>query len=175
MGYILRVKPDNEEIKLMYEKHNKFHEGDDGLDLLIPEDIVIPGGKFWESFEINHKICCEMYGMIPLKAPQSVITQIGQQPGYVLQPYNVGYYLLPRSSIVKTPLIMANHIGLVDSNYRGNIKAFVRNLSGEDYLIEKGTRLFQITTKDSDDFVFHIVGELTETARGTGGFGSTGV
>ena len=36
---------------------------------------------------------------------------------------NIGYYLYPRSSISKTPLILANSVGIIDSGYRGNIKA----------------------------------------------------
>jgi dUTP pyrophosphatase len=173
--YVLRIKPDNDEVKAMYENHGKFHDGDDGLDLYVPETVTIPGGQPWKSFEINHQICCEMIGFVPMEAPQSIITQMGNNsPRIVLKPFVIGYYLLPRSSFKDTPLVMANHIGLIDKGYRGQIKAFVRNLSNEDFVIEKGTRLFQISSKDSEDFTFKIVGELSETSRGSDGFGSTG-
>lgn len=175
MSYILRIKPENEEVKSMYDNHGKFHEGDAGLDLFIAEDITIPGGRPWEAFPIDFKIQCEMYGMIPVQAPKSIIAQVGQQPQIMLQPYSVDYWLMPRSSFGKTPLMFANSMGLIDKGYRGNIIALVKNFSNDDYTITKGTRLFQITTKDAEDFVFKVVGELTETARGTGGFGSTGV
>ena len=87
------------------------------------------------------------------------------------------YYLYPRSSISKTPLIMANSVGIIDKDYRGDIMAKVRHIpfeGVEDYKVEMGTRLFQICSPDLSPLKLVIVEELTETSRGEGGFGSTG-
>ena len=84
------------------------------------------------------------------------------------------YYLFPRSSISKTPLRMANSIGLIDGGYRGEIIAMCDNIKSESYTAEKGQRLFQLVATDSSPIHFELVEELEMTTRGTGGFGSTG-
>jgi dUTPase len=88
----------------------------------------------------------------------------------------VHYRLVPRSSICKTPLFMANSEGIIDRTYRGPIKAPVKmdDFSGS-YVIEEGVRLFQIVAPDLGhikEIIF--VEKLPETERGEGGFGSTG-
>lgn len=89
----------------------------------------------------------------------------------------VHYRLAPRSSIFKTPLSMANSEGIIDRTYRGLIKAPVRNhLPTDSYEIQEGTRLFQILAPDMGWIrEVRIVETLPETARGEGGFGSTGI
>lgn len=83
------------------------------------------------------------------------------------------FYLLPRSSISRTPLRMANSVGLIDAGYRGPILAAV---DGE-HTVSANARLFQLVAPDLlpwDDV--RIVSAIPggPTARGTGGFGSTG-
>jgi dUTP pyrophosphatase len=85
-----------------------------------------------------------------------------------------GYYLYPRSSISKTPLIMANSVGIIDHSYRGNIMAKVFNTNNVPYEIKKGERLFQLCMPSLEPFNVSFVDELDETERGSGGFGSTG-
>ena len=88
-----------------------------------------------------------------------------------------GYLLIPRSSICKTPLMMANSVGLIDSGYRGPIMAPVRNIgSTEPYRVERGTRLFQLLPiNEGKPFSkVRIVSELPSSERNEGGFGSTG-
>ena len=87
---------------------------------------------------------------------------------------NVSYYLYPRSSIIKTPLRMANSVGIIDAGYRGNIIACVDNVKNYEYKIEKGSRLFQICGPTLEPIVIRVVNELSNSQRGSGGFGSTG-
>ena len=87
---------------------------------------------------------------------------------------NVSYYLYPRSSISKTPLRMANSTGIIDAGYRGNIMVAVDNIDNEPYTIEKGTRLFQICGPTLEPITMDIVDELSNSERGSNGFGSTG-
>ena len=88
----------------------------------------------------------------------------------------VHFWLAPRSSIFKTPLSMANSMGVIDRTYRGLIKAPVRNhLPAAAYEIDEGTRLFQIVAPDMGWIrEVRIVEALSDTVRGEGGFGSTG-
>ncbi len=88
-----------------------------------------------------------------------------------------GYALLifPRSSIgLKTPLRMANSVGIIDSDYRGEISAIYENQSASDYTLRKGERVAQGMIIPVPRARFCEVDELTETKRGSGGFGSTG-
>ena len=85
------------------------------------------------------------------------------------------YWLLPRSSIYKTPMIMANSVGVIDKTYRGELMAPVRSI-GPEYNIQCGERYFQIVAPDMGWITeVRIVDSLPETSRGAGGFGSTGL
>ena len=86
----------------------------------------------------------------------------------------VSYYLYRRSSIIKTPLRLANSVGIIDSGYRGDIIACVDNIKNVPYTIEQGTRLFQICGPTLEPIEFKLVTDLSDTQRGEGGFGSTG-
>jgi len=90
--------------------------------------------------------------------------------------YNTGYYLYPRSSIMKTPLRLSNSVGIIDSGYRNNIIAFFDN-NESLYEIKKYSRLVQICNPIlSPIFVIKVNDEnelSNPTTRGFGGFGST--
>ena len=85
-----------------------------------------------------------------------------------------GDFLFPRSSISKTPLRMANSIGLIDGGYRGEIMAVCDNIKDYEFSISKGDRLFQLVSADLSSIEFEIVEDLSNSTRGEGGFGSTG-
>ena len=156
--YIMRLllKPDNDNIKKYYENHSTFNEGDSGLDLFFHEDKLIKSG---ETLFIDFGIKCEM---------EQVSTSWDSEP----LP-SVSYYLYPRSSISKTPLRMANSVGIIDAGYRGNIIAAVDNKSSEDYIIKAGERLFQICSPNLQPLDLLVVDELSLSERGANGFGST--
>ena len=94
--------------------------------------------------------------------------------------FNSGYYLYPRSSIFKTPIRMANSVGIIDMNYRGEIKAPVDfNYllhNSHSYTIKKGTKLFQLCHPLLVPVKYNLVdeSELSTTTRNTNGFGSSG-
>lgn len=86
----------------------------------------------------------------------------------------VHYWLLPRSSIYKTGHIMANSVGVIDSSYRGTLKAPVVAITMASGF-KAGARHFQIVAPDMGQIEeVRLVKELPSTARGAGGFGSTG-
>ena len=125
----LKIKPSNDSIFKLYEGHGHFHKGDAGIDLFIIEKQTIKSG---ETVKINFGISCEANENIP-------------------------YFLMPRSSISKTPLRLCNSIGLIDAGYRGEIMAAVDNIKDEDYTIDYGQRLFQIVAMDGSPLSFELV------------------
>lgn len=142
----LKIKPVNEVVRKMYENHNHFHQGDSGLDLYIIENQII-----------NPK------ETVRIKLGISIENLDG-----------ISYFLMPRSSISKTPLRLANAVGLIDAGYRGEIMAAVDNIKDISYKVEMGQRLFQIVAMDGSSIQFDISYNLSDSARGKGGFGSTG-
>jgi dUTP pyrophosphatase len=81
----------------------------------------------------------------------------------------------PRSGLAaRSGLGVVNSPGLVDSGYRGEIKAILVNLGSETIQIERGERIAQMVVVPVSTQEFDIVDELPESSRGAGGFGSTG-
>lgn len=80
-----------------------------------------------------------------------------------------------RSSIaLRTPLIIPNAPATVDAGYRGELGVIVRNLSNEDYEIKKGERIAQGIVARIIRAEFELTEELSPSARGKHGYGSTG-
>ena len=184
------VPSDNSELKQIYidacNKHNdetlsvitgstKYF--DSGFDLFCPEDISCEKSAMTK---LNHNIRCSMSRVEPSQ-PISVKFINGL---HCLTPneyaYPVGYYLYPRSSTgTKTPLRLANSVGIIDSGYRGDLIAAFDNNSKKKYIVDKHQRVAQLCPPDLTSPIYVIivdsVEELGLTTRGEGGFGSTGV
>jgi dUTP pyrophosphatase len=157
--YILKIQTDNEFLRNKYRERVNVY-GDAGVDLYCPKDMRIVNSD--QSVKIDFEIRCQMVDVF-----SDVI--------------DFSYMLVPRSSIVKTPLRLANSIGIIDSGYRGNIMACVDNIDTlvedeelEYYQIKQGDRLFQIVHPSLEGIKLELVDELPSSNRGTGGFGSTG-
>lgn len=81
----------------------------------------------------------------------------------------------PRSGLaLKHGIGMANSIGTIDSDYRGEIGAIIVNLSKEPYTIQPQERIGQIVLNKVSQIEWEVVEKLSESERGSGGFGSTG-
>jgi dUTP pyrophosphatase len=165
----------NDNVKIFYTEHSTFHEGDSGLDLFFPNDITIKPG---DVVKVDLGIACEMIeeSLVSIETIKKCdnIFNILSNLNAIISTKNVSYYLYPRSSIANTPLILTNNVGIVDSAYRGTLKAALRNVGSESYTIKRGERLLQICTGDLKPFTFKLVETLSETSRGSNGFGSTG-
>ena len=150
----LHLKIDNPNVETFYrqvlQRHGNFiAHPDAGFDLFCPRNITVaPGETVW----VDLGIACEAFR--------------NTQP--------TGFYIYPRSSISKTPLRLANSIGIIDSGYRGHLILALDNIKSFPYLITQGQRLAQICSPLLEPIWFDIVEELSETDRGAGGFGSTG-
>ena len=82
----------------------------------------------------------------------------------------------PRSGLAaKNGITVLNAPGTVDADYRGEVCVILVNLSDEPFVIEKGERVAQLVLARHERVEWEPVDELGDTARGAGGFGSTGV
>lgn len=82
----------------------------------------------------------------------------------------------PRSGLaIKHGITLINAIGTVDEDYRGELLIPVANVSNEEYEIQPNERIAQMVIIKYEQAELHIVNKLSETQRGEGGFGSTGV
>jgi dUTP pyrophosphatase len=164
---VLNILPEDS-VKEFYENHSTYNEGDAGIDLFLPEDVSILAG---ESVIIDLRIKCEM-----------VETNIESGKERF-----VSYFIYPRSSISKTPLILANSVGVIDRGYRGSLKIalkYIPTLTDQihhertreinSFKLKRGERLVQICLPSLDPFSIEVVDSVSNTDRGEGGFGSTG-
>lgn len=90
----------------------------------------------------------------------------------------VGYEIQvrPRSGLAaKNGVTILNTPGTIDSDYRGEVKVILVNLGTQDFIIHNGDRIAQIVVSPVTRGTFVEVQSLSETERGAGGFGSTGV
>lgn len=137
-------------VKRLYDGAKLPTYGSDGagcFDFYAPADNVLCTGEI-------------------AKIPLGIAMEIPK--GYVL-------LIMPRSSIgFKTPLRMANSVGVIDSDYRGEISALYENQDVGDFHIAAGDRIAQGCIIPVPTVEFEEVNTLSETKRGTGGFGSTG-
>jgi dUTP pyrophosphatase len=157
---------DSSELKNIYKeaiiKHNNkilYDEfPDSGFDLYLPDDFDgVPG----ETIKINFNVKCSAR-MYYNKDTST----------------NSAFSLLPRSSLSKTQLRLANSIGLIDSGYRGNlIGVFDCKQNFQEDGLKKYVRLLQICAPNYVPIYVILVDseqELGTTSRGSGAFGSTG-
>ena len=90
----------------------------------------------------------------------------------------IGYeaQVRPRSGLAaKKGITVLNSPGTIDADYRGEIGVILVNLSADDFTIENGERIAQLIIAKHERAEWNLVEELSETSRGAGGFGSTGV
>lgn len=81
----------------------------------------------------------------------------------------------PRSGLaLKHGITLLNTPGTIDSDYRGELKIIIANMSKEPYVIEPQERIGQLVLNKVEQMEFELVSSLDETERGEGGFGHTG-
>ena len=155
---------ENNELYEQYQERAKSHNEncntslhyDAGFDILTPQEIDCPPLC---ATKLNSNIVATLY-------------DCNENP--------LSFYMYARSSISKTPLRLANNVGIIDSGYRGNLIGAFDNIRDDTYIIEKYNRLLQICAPNLSKFLvevkkvddFKLLHESTN--RGAGGFGSTG-
>ena len=91
-------------------------------------------------------------------------------------PKGLEVQIRPRSGLAaKKSITVLNSPGTIDADYRGEIKVILINLSKEKFIVENGIRIAQMVVCPVVQAKLQEVNELSETTRGIGGFGSTGI
>ena len=122
-------------------------EGAAGMDVLSAEDVTIASGA-------RHAVATGLAVAIPA--------------GYEVQ-------VRPRSGLaLKHGISVPNTPGTIDSDYRGELKVILINHGAEPFAIARGDRVAQLVLAPVTQAAWDEVADLDETARGAGGFGSTG-
>ncbi len=125
-------------------------DGSAGLDLpacLESPQVVAPGAR--------------------VKIPTGIAIEIPHR--------HIAGLIFPRSGLAtKHGLSLANAVGVIDSDYKGEIIVAVLNQGENEYIIKPGDRIAQIVFVPVFKAIIEETDELKETSRGTGGFGSTG-
>ncbi len=124
------------------------HVGDAGLDLFSVDDIMILPG---ESKLIKTGIQIEL--------PKGTEAQIRPRSGLAL----------------KNQITVLNTPGTIDEGYRGEIGVILINHGKQEFHVEKGMKIAQMVVKPVFTVTIKEIEELTDTTRGEGGFGSTGI
>lgn len=91
-------------------------------------------------------------------------------------PQGIECQVRPRSGLAfKNGITVLNAPGTIDADYRGEVGVILINLSNEEFIIQDGERIAQLVFAKHEQVEFIEVQSLSETERGAGGFGSTGV
>ena len=110
---------------------------------------------------------------ITLKSLERALVKTGL---FIELPIGFEAQVRPRSGLAaKKGITVLNSPGTVDADYRGEIGVILVNLSNETFVIQNGERIAQLVIAKHERAEWVAVNELSETSRGAGGFGSTGV
>ena len=118
-------------------------------------------------------LCALLESPLTIPAGRSALVPTGL---YVEIPEGYEVQVRPRSGLAaKNGVTVLNTPGTIDSDYRGEIKVILINLGQSDFTINSGDRIAQMIVAPVTQASFTITESLSETERGAGGFGSTGV
>ena len=148
---LLCIKPTRDEVAIFYDVDMPGEKGESNSPLYIyfPANVIIAAKS---CVNIDLEIACEMLG------------DFGNN-GY----QNLSFYIYANPNLEKTPLIMANHLEVIDSRYRGMLSVAFRNLSDSDFEIKRGDTLLQICAPNLEDFKYTVVRTLSQSVRNGGG------
>lgn len=140
------------------------------VKIVKEKNVVLP--KYETSGSAGIDIRANIEEAITLNSLERVLIPTGIKmaipSGYEVQ-------VRPRSGLaIKHGITMLNSPGTIDSDYRGEIKVIVINLSKETYVIQPNERIAQLVLNKVEQMEFVEVEILDETERGEGGFGHTG-
>ena len=109
---------------------------------------------------------------ITIKPLQRILVPTGL---YIELPIGYEAQIRPRSGLAyKHGISIVNSPGTIDADYRGEIKVLLVNLSDTDFVVNNGDRIAQMVIARHETIAWESVEELSDTARGAGGYGHTG-
>jgi dUTP pyrophosphatase len=138
------------EVKLLHASARlpvRAHAGDAGADLCSVEEIIIPAG---ERRDVGTGLALAL-------------------------PSGYAGFVQPRSGLAfKHGIMVVNSPGLIDAGYRGEVRVSLYNSGRESFVVKVGERIAQLVVQKVEEPAFIECAALADTARGEGGFGSSG-
>lgn len=135
------------DLRIVGDTPGYAHEGDAGLDLRASDTVTIePGDSALIGTGLRVEIPAGHVGLV-----------------------------FPRSGLGSKGITLRNAVGVIDSGYRGEIKCALWNTTGEAYTVEAGDRICQLVVMPFATCQVVEVAALSDSERGEGGYGSTGV
>lgn len=142
------------------------------IDLKV---LVLPGGKAPEKSTAD-AVGLDVFARedVFIADKAAAVVPLGFK---VEVPVGYGLFLLPRSGLsLNLPYLrIANSPGLIDPDYRGEVGCIIHNTTTSSAKINKGTKICQLVLLPTPSVNIVATEELSETVRGEGGFGSTGI
>jgi dUTP pyrophosphatase len=136
----------------------------------ISQNIPLP--KYETSGSSGMDLSANIESSIKIEPGKTSIIPTGLS---ISIPRNFELQIRPRSGLAaKNQITVLNTPGTIDSDYRGELKVILINLSNQSFLVEKGMRIAQMILSPVVKAKIIEVKELKKTDRGSGGFGSTG-
>ncbi len=141
------------------------------LDARLGKEFPLPAHATPGSAGMDLRACVE--GPLELSAGQAELIPTGIAI-YVEDP-GLAAVLLPRSGLGhKNGIVLGNLVGLIDSDYQGPLMVSCWNRGGAAFTVNPGDRIAQLVFVPVVQVEFDLVGDFAATARGAGGFGSSG-
>lgn len=139
-------------------------------------NIINHSGHPLPQYETAHAAGMDMRAFteteITIKPLQRVLIPTGL---HIELPVGYEAQIRPRSGLAyKHGISIVNSPGTIDADYRGEIKVLLINLSDTDFVVNNGDRIAQMIIAKHETVLWDAVEELSDTARGAGGYGHTG-
>ncbi|HIG0326741.1 TPA: dUTP diphosphatase [Legionella pneumophila] len=141
------------------------------LDSRIGDTIPLPAYATDGSAGLDLRVCTSEAMQV---APQQTVLLPTGISIYIADP-KLAAVILPRSGLGhKNGIVLGNLVGLIDSDYQGELKISCWNRSQEHFTVNPGDRIAQLVFIPVVQASFEVVNQFTESSRGEGGFGSSG-
>ena len=151
------------------EAVEQYHNYAIDLQMMLEKDAKAP------TYAHETDACADLYAQTGGTIPAHTMGTMIPTGVHIALPEGWVAMIFPRSSIgMKTPLRLSNSVGIIDSDYRGQLGVLYDNVSDSDVTINAGDRIAQMLVMPSYRFNAKVVDILPSTERGDGGFGSTG-
>lgn len=141
------------------------------LKIINKSNNPLPSYK--TEYSSGMDLCAFIDNDLIVKPFQRVLIPTGL---YIELPEGYEAQIRPRSGLAwNYGITVLNTPGTIDTDYRGEIKAILINLSDKDFVIHNGDRICQMVIQKFEHAELQVVEKLTETLRSDGGFGHTGI
>ncbi len=141
------------------------------LDPRLGRDFPLPDYATGGSAGVDLRACVD--GNVTILPGQTLLVPTGMAI-HIADP-GLAAVILPRSGLGhKHGIVLGNLVGLIDSDYQGQLMVSCWNRSGEPFVLEPGARLAQMVIVPVVQVGFEVVDEFHASKRGAGGFGHTG-